>query len=453
MNRLPLWQDACKDRLFGPRMMDWPKTPCALIGAAEGGHLGIVKLLLQRANRRNWEQSNNVLFEAFQGAVRAGHKQIQSVLFPLLTPAMFGCHEWCRMVAGHMDLTMLITTIEQYKKKSTSKSGFVRVDVDCFGYRVFFPTMLTSAMEMGNIEKIKHLLSDPPARQMLVKTNIVQEAASIGRRDVVQLLVDSYTKELGITTVGLGVVLDIAVGKGHLEVVQYLLTRRILPRRYTIETAVLQKNKAMVQLLIKALIESGFPNSIETALEQTMRAIPLCDVRLLRWLDNTLPRPNPTNITGVTTSRGLNIFDAASAGDLGVVRYLLRNKEPYSGRTSLRSMALNGAIMGGHIHIVQHLCVTGVDLFAREPWRIGARNGQAAILELLLPYGRPFRGALDQALGLAAKAGHLDVVMLLLHNGALWNGPCGPLISGVLAAFAHRGGALPEIGAPASSRT
>lgn len=442
-----------QDLLFGPRLMDWPKTPCALIGAAEGGHLDIVNLLLQRATHHKWERSGNVLLQALQAAVQAGHKQIESVLLPLVTPAMFGCHEWCRMVAGHMDLTMLITTIEQYKKKSTTKSGLVRVDVDSFGYRVFFSTMLTSAMEMGNIENIKHLLSDPPAREMLVKANIVQEAARIGRRDVVQLLVDSYTKELGITTVVIGEVLDTAVGEGHLEVVQYLLTRRILPCRQTIETAVLKNNKAIVQLLIKALIQAGSPESIEAGLERAMRAIPLCDVGLLRWLDNTPSQLNLANITGVTSSRGINVSDAAYGGDLGVVRYLLENKEPYFGRTPLRSMALSGAIRGGHRHIVQDLCVRRVDLIAREPWRIGAKNGQAAILELLLQYGSPFRGTLDQALGLAAKAGHLDVVMLLLHNGALWTGPCAPVINGVLAAFGHRGGVLPEIGAPASRRT
>lgn len=440
------------EMMFWPKLVDWPNTSCPLIEAAKSGHLDIINILLQCRWLPKRERSGDILFQALQAAVHAGHRHIQSVLLPLVEPAKFGTHEWCRLVAGYMDLTTLITTTERYKKKSTSKSGLVRVDVDCFGYRVFFPTMLTAAMERGNIENIKHLLSDPPAPQTLSKLGVEDEAARIGRLDVVQLLLESYKKELRTRQSVPEWVLEAAARKGHLEVVQYMLARGVLPDRQIIENAVSQKNRALVQHLLKALIRKNSQHSIAIARECALSAIPSCTVELLRWLDNLPSSFGPPNITGDVATRGIDISDAACAGDLEVVRYLLQNKQSYSLPTTLRTLALIGAINGGQRHIVKYLCSRGIDLTPREPWRVAARNGNVPVLELLLCYGKPLQGVMDQLLGLAAKAGHLETVMLLLDKGALWNGPCGPVIGGVLATFGHRGGLLPVIGGPASRR-
>lgn len=428
----------------------WPNTSHPLIGAAQGGHLEIVNYLLKSVVIPKWEISGEILLLALQAALQAGHQQIESVLLPLVPPIMVRTHLFSAIVAGYKDRATLMTTIEQYKDKSTSRSGLVRVDVDCLGYRLFFPTMLSSAMETGNIDNIQHLLSDPPSRLESVKPNIFETAVSIGRRDIVQLLVQSYEKELKITETVLKWHLFVAVGNGHLGVVEYLLSIGTPPDRGCIEKAVLGKNKALVQLLIKALIHNGSPHSIETAQEWTLRAIPLCDVWLLTWLDNTPLPPHLSNISGVTSNHALNISDAANGGDPEVVRYLLQNKRPYPGPTTLQGMALVGAAMAGHIDIVRYLCCEGVDLTAREPWRVCARNGHVEVLELLLRFGKPDRGVLDQAMGLAAKAGHLDVVMVLLNNGAWWNGLCDPLIGSVLAGFKNRGRTV--IGAQAITR-
>lgn len=428
----------------------WPNTSHPLIGAAKGGHLEIVNYLLNCALIPKSQISGEILLLALQAALYAGHQQIESVLLPLVPPIMVRTHIFSALIAGYKDRATLITAIEQYTDKSTSRSGLVRVDVDCLGYRLFFPTMLSSAMKTGNIDNIQHLLSDPPSRLDSVKPNIFETAVSIGRRDVVQLFVQSYEKELKITESVLKCQLSVAVSNGHLGVVEYLLSIGTPPFARCIEEAVLKKNKALVQLLIKALIQNGSPPSIEIAQEWTLRAIPLCDVSLLTWLDNTPLPPHLSNISGVTSNHALHISDAANGGDLEVVRYLLRNKRAYSGPTSLQGMALVGAAMAGHIDIVRYLCSEGIDLTAREPWRVCARNGHVKVLELLLRRGKPDRGVLDQAMGIAAKAGHLDVVMVLLNNGAWWNGLCDPLIGGVLAAFTHRG--KPVIGAQAISR-
>ncbi|KAL0639016.1 hypothetical protein Q9L58_001897 [Maublancomyces gigas] len=409
----------------------WPNTSHPLIGAAQGGHLEIVNYLLKSGVIPKSEISGEILLLALQAALQAGHHQIESVLLQLVPPIMVRTHLFSAIIAGYKDCATLITTIEQYKDKSTSRSGLVRVDVDCLGYRLFFPTMLSSAMETGNIDNIRHLLSDPPSRLELVKPNIFETAVSIGRRDVVQLLVQSYEKELKITRNLLKGNLSVAVRNGHLGVVQYLLSFGALPDRGSIEKATLEKNKALVQLLIKALIHNGSPQNIETAQELALRAIPLCDVWLL-------------------TNRDLNISDAANGGDLEVVRYLLPGGRPHSGPTNLQTMALVGATMGGHIDIVRYVCSEGIDLTSREPWDVCAQTGHMKVLEFLLQCGQPDRGVLDQAMGIAAKAGHLDVVMVLLNNGAWWNGLCDPLIGSVLAAFKNRGRTV--IGAQAISR-
>lgn len=435
-----------------PYLEDWPNTSSSLIGAAKSSNLEIINLLLQCPWLPECERSEGILFQALRTAVQAGHQRIQSVLLPLIQPAQFSTHEWCRLVAGYMDLTSLITTIERYQKKSTSISGLARVDIDCFGYRVFFPTMPTAAMKSGKIESIKHLLSDPLARQMLLNARVVQQAAGIGRLDVVQLLMESYTTELEITATVRERVFDIAARKGHLEVVRYMLAHGVLPDRDTIQQAVLRKNRALVQLLLNSLIQENSQSSIAMAREWALCAIPSCNVGILRWLDNLPSSVGPPNTTGEVSSRGVDICAAARAGDIDVVRYLLKNKQPYSLSTTLRSMALIGAIKGGHRHIIKDLCSGDIDLTAREPWRVAARKGHVSILKLLLQSGRPLQGVMDQMLGVAATAGHLDAVMFLLNDGALWNGPCGPIIRGVLAAFGHRGGVLPEIGGPASRR-
>lgn len=305
--------------------------------------------------------------------------------------------------------------------------------------------MLTAAMENGKIENLKYLLSDPLARQMLLKANIIYQAARIGRVDVLQLLLESYTSELRITHSDREQALDIAVEEGYLEVVRYMLDRAVRPRRDTVERAVFQKNRALVQLLLTALIQENSEASIAIAREWALRAIPSCNVEILRWLDNLPSSVGLPSPTGEVLSRGPDISDAADAGDLDVVRYLLRNKQPYSMPITLRSMALIGAIKGGHLHIIKYLCSGGVDLTAREPWRVAARKGRVPALKLLLRYGKPSKGVMDQMLGSAAKAGHLDAVMLLLSYGALWIGPCHPTIGSVLAAFGPSPRTSPEI--------
>lgn len=428
----------------------WPNTSHPLIGAAEGGHLEIVNYLLKYALTAKVKIFGETLLLALEAALQAGHQQIESLLLPLVTPTMVRTHVFCGLIARHKDRTTLITTIEQYKDISTSRSGLVRVDVDCLGYRLFFPTMLTAAMEAGNIDNIHHLLSDPPSRLPSVKLNIFRTAVSTGRRDVVELLVKSYAIVLEITPTVLERELAIAASEGHLSVVECLLSFGALPDCSTIEKAVAEKNKALVKLLIKALILHGSPPSIETAQEWTLRAIPLCDESLLIWLDHTASTPHVSNTTDTTSNRAWNICDAANGGDLEVVQYLLQDKRSYSGPTSLQAMALVGAAKAGHIDIVRYLCSEGVDFTAREPWRVCARNGHVKVLELLLRYGKPDTAVLNQAMGIAAKAGHLEVVMALLSEGAWWNGLCDPLISSVLAAFTPR--ARPGIGAPAISR-
>lgn len=311
------------ERAHWPYLVDWPNTSSPLIGAATSGHLEIVNRLLQCLPVEG--RSGEILLQALQASIKAGHRDIQSVLLPLVQPGQFGTHEWCRLVAGYMDLPTLITTIEGYQKKSTTKSGLVRVDIDCFGYRVFFPTMLTAAMENGKIENIEYLLSDPLARQMLLKAHIIYQAARIGRVDVVQLLLESYTSELRITPTDREQALDIAVEKGNLEVVRYMLDRAVRPRRDTVERAVLQKNRALVQLLLNALIQQNSEASTAMAREWALRAIPSCNVMILRWLDNLPSLVGVPSSTGQVSSRALDISDAAVAGDLKVVRYLLGN--------------------------------------------------------------------------------------------------------------------------------
>lgn len=93
----------------------------------------------------------------------------------------------------------------------------------------------------------------------------------------------------------------------------------------------------------------------------------------------------------------------------------------------------------------------GLDISKPQPWYAAARKGNLAMLLLLLRYGNPGRAVLKEVVRLAVSAGHLGVVVFMLHMGVMWTGPCEPVMSTVLAAFAP-GATRPEIGAPASIR-
>lgn len=427
-----------------PLLTNWPNTSRALIGAAKIGNLAITDLLLHCDNYARQDFSGLVLQEAAEAALLAGHNHFLLVLMPRIPLSVACGARFSGLIASHGDRIIFRAVIDQYKQYSVCPlSGVVRFGVNIGGgspaYPHWFPTMLLSATGAGNIANVQLLLSDPPFSPLQIADQVLQTAATLGYLLIVQLLLEHFPTEIGVTTARLDAGLNNAIVAGHVNVVQYLLARGAFPCSTAIGEAVRQNHNGVMLLLIRAFIDEDTSPRVSTARLLSDEAIAYCDLWRLRWPDTP-----PLNWIS-------NIHKAASTGDLQVVQSLLQLNHLPEERNVLRSAALVGAAEAGQTQIVQYLHTTGIDIKNPEPWCRAAYNGHVAVLELLLGCGIPAATVLAEAVRLAVKAGHIGVVILLLNRGAVWNGPAEPVLIGVLAAFARRR-PLPQIGAPASRR-
>lgn len=105
----------------------------------------------------------------------------------------------------------------------------------------------------------------------------------------------------------------------------------------------------------------------------------------------------------------------AGAGDLQAVTLLLRAGLPPDALDGKRLSALQAAVSGGHMPVIQALLEQGADASAALPWAAG--HGRRETLAPLLALN-PDAAALGQALHNAAGGPHTDIVQTLLAAGA-----------------------------------
>lgn len=414
------------DWALAARDSNWPNIPHALIGAAQNGNIDIVNDLAQQ------NLPTMTYLSALVAALRSGHQRVAPVLMRHIPMDMVFPLNFAERIASHGDRSTMTSIIN-----STVQSCLTLDTEQDFTPR--FRGMLLAAARNGKIVNLQLLLSLAPTWPREIRLAVLRVAAESGHLNVIQYIRENYPARLPNTSSILAPLLTAAAGNGHVAVVEYLLWHGARPDLKMIRKAASSHHRAIVQLLINALIVDGSLGSIELASRSIAVTITSCHVSLLQWLNT----PSLSNVC--------NISQVAKFGDLAAVEYLLGQKCLFDRPGMTHAAALSGAAQGGHIHIIEYLHIQGLDIMKPDPWYGAAQNGHFAVIQRLLVCGKPAPEVMMEAVRLAVEEGHLGVVVLLLHNGAVWNGPCEPLMATVVAAFAT-GAARPEIGAPASSR-
>jgi ankyrin repeat protein len=122
----------------------------------------------------------------------------------------------------------------------------------------------------------------------------------------------------------------------------------------------------------------------------------------------------------------LPLIDGVKAGDVRVVRSLLRQKADVNRAEADGTTALHWAVHRGDLETVDLLLAAGANprtanRYGVRPLHLAATNGNAAVAETLLRAGADARAALPEgetALMAAARSGSLETVKMLLAHGA-----------------------------------
>lgn len=428
---------------FTANLPGWPDLPPALVGAARSGDCDIINRLMNSARLATEETSGSSMEQAIWAALVAGKLEVIDTFGYRTVSCVASKGRLSKYIAGYGHPQQLRDAISVYRGHHIPASS-LPVQCSTWGdglmYPYCYPTMLLATARVGNVENLKCLLSDPPSQPLSISYSVFQMAARMGHCDIIQILLEHYYPGAITNTYGLlRVLFHTASSYGKRAVAEFLLEHGALPSRDNINTAASGNNSAVVQVLLKGLINDDSPQSIDLAHQCALSAIGHCDLWLLRWLHTQSPNP------------ALDIRTAAGFGNLAVVKYLLHQAPPYRPSPALISAALVGAAEVGNVQIVQYLLTCGIEVGAAEPWLVAATNGHVEVLQLLLGCGLPARNVMNQAARLAARANHIGVVVLVMHHGAMWNGDCDPVVRAVVSAFGS-GGELPEIGAAASRR-
>lgn len=147
----------------------------------------------------------------------------------------------------------------------------------------------------------------------------------------------------------------------------------------------------------------------------------------LEWLKAAKPDVNaPDDESGATA-----LTVACRAGQLNVVRELLRYGASIDQIGAKGFTPMGAAVFGGHELIVMELLRKGARLDAsgvtgQTPLHLAVATGQPRLVALLLKNGadwQAWNGHGRHALAEAAYFGHLDVMNMLHQAGASWGAP------------------------------
>lgn len=294
--------------------------------------------------------------------------------------------------------------------------------------------IVAGAAAVGNIHKLQTLLSrgaDPTVKSQYFGFAL-QNAARLGRRDIVSLLMEYNTKthsyassgeaaaaalrdaceagqeqivrcllnseyEMHLLHAGYEDAVVAAAGKGHVDLMWLLLGRRHCPN----------KEKMMAQALLTASVK-GYLHVVQTLLDSGL------DV-------NTRDHEGKSSL-----------HQAARGGHTRVVRLLLDRGAWYYDYHCGDPLYL--AAQNGHEDVVQMLLDGGADIDAKGPHYCvlarAARNGETQMVRFFLEKGVDLNGSHcgepwlrgDIALELAAGRGQEDTVRLLVGLGVDVNG-------------------------------
>lgn len=343
-----------------------------LMGAAEGGHLELVKKLLKQGVDPGWGLEPaaaggavnvfNLLLE--QGCI-AGERELNAA-------AEAGCVEIVKqLLKSESELGYLMHL--------AVRAGRIEVAKLLLEHGAKAEYALDDAVETGNVEMVKLLLEK--GYYPCIMEYIMTSAARGGHDEIVRLLLEkggSASEALsGAASAGnMGMVqqllehgahpdagMDAAAGNGHEKIVKLLLEKGASPNHGILEAA-----------------SGGHGEIVCLLLEH-----------------------------GADSGLGLSI--AAGDGHVEMVRLLLAyGASPERG--------LVPAVERGHVEIVEMLHRAGARLPQKQLLPLAVKEGKLAMVAYLAKHGcNPTAG-----LGGAVERGNMEMVRLLLDNGAVPGG-------------------------------
>ncbi len=118
------------------------------------------------------------------------------------------------------------------------------------------------------------------------------------------------------------------------------------------------------------------------------------------------------------TSFEVLLIHAADLGHLGIVKYLVEEKE--ADINYQKERALDNASFNGHLFVVKYLVAKGANIHSESenPLIYASYNGKLSVVRFLVTKGANIHARHDGALVQASARGHLPVIKYLLVKGA-----------------------------------
>ena len=317
--------------------------------------------------------------------------------------------------------------------------------------------VLAASAAVGSMHMLKTLLSkgaDPNFKSEYFGFAL-QNAARIGREDMVSLLLEYDTKvhSSASPVEAAAAALEAACQAGQERVIQRTLISRhkigFLPAHY--EAAVVAAARNGHVNLLRLLLDRGtFPKKEDIMMQSLLKASARGYLPVVRMLLESGINVNAINHMGQNA-----LQQAALGGHARVVRLLLDYHAKYY--AGLWGDPLYLAGKNGHEDVVQMLLEYGAPINGEgsdycSVLTHAARNGESRMIRFLLEKGVDLQAFHlgDTALELAAEQGHEDTVRLLVGLGVNINGRedrDGPMLRAMMYGHDHIVKTLLELGA------
>ncbi|XP_067661057.1 ankyrin repeat domain-containing protein 50-like [Haliotis asinina] len=290
---------------------------------------------------------------------------------------------------------------------------------------------LHSACSGGDVQVVKYVLSqkavDINSREWKMKKTPVMVAGEWGYKEVVELLAESGA-DLSLSDKGGDNILHLACDKGHVEVVEYVLSldkvdinSRGRWKRTPLIIAGINGNKKVVELLMR----NGANPSLRDGPGKNILHY-ICwggDVEVLKYILSL----NKMDIDSRGERERTPLITAGLKGHKDVVELLVENGADLSLTDKRGDNILHFACDKGHVKVVEYvLSLHKVDINSRGRWKktpllTAGHNGHREVVELLLRNGanlalRDASG--DNILHYICWEGYVDFVkyVLSLHR-------------------------------------
>lgn len=389
------------------------QSDVSLAEACSGGHVGVVKKLLDegRSVNETTEEGESLLSLACQ----AGYYELAQVLLAMranvedrgmkgdCTPLMEAAS------TGHVEIVRLLIS-HGADVNAQSSSGNTPLMYACAGGHEDVVLVLLEAG--ANVEDHNENGHTP-----------LMEAASAGHVGVAKILLE---KGAGINTHSNEFkesALTLACYKGHLEMVRFLLEAGADQEHKTDEmhTALMEASMDGHVEVARLLLNSGAQVNMPADSFESPLTLAACGghVELAMLLLERGAKIEEVNDEGYTP-----LMEAAREGHEEMVALLLSQGADINAQTEeTQETALTLACCGGFLEVADLLIKAGADIEmgASTPLMEAAQEGHRALVRYLLDAGTNVHAhtqTADTALTYACENGHTDVADLLLQAGA-----------------------------------